>query len=582
MMKRNAFSSAWLTLLVLCTSLFPCCVKNDSLKDNHPQSPLAVIRFNLSANRAATGDPADNNISSLRILAYDSGDGDLKFNISFEEIPTAGNTATLSIPVGTYDFAFIANEDSDESLKGQLASADNTSFDNIMELGTLSFARSAFDAGKDIPMATLIEGVEVNADNTVIVPGVDDPVTGVWTVDIERLAIRLRITFMMPEGQFDHWALPQSITISGIPDRAYILTGYDNSGNRIVPGEVFASSTIVDTAPGFISEVDADGNVAVTYDRLILPELHLSLLNNYAANGLTVSMDFGDTVKLGKVFAPESYGFGYRLPRNVFLDMKVNIKQDFLDVIGSVLAWEDASLGDKTIGDHNGQYTLTVDKTEYFFNSRGGTQSVDITTDHPDGWTIESDAISWNHTVPTVGDNNFSTPEYTGGTIPRMGKFTVRAGNLTKTISVTQFPPVDAIEQEAINNLNIDAVWMADQTGERLVDIPSGADNGDWTAIVAEGEEWIHLDTRASTATDDMGVDDPSFDEIHIVTGNLKSVGGTVGIASPGIYFRIGLNSYYTPTEEAPARYGIVLLSYANHTKMQLIRIRQGEVINSK
>ncbi len=71
-------------------------------------------------------------------------------------------------------------------------------------------------------------------------------------------------------------------------------------------------------------------------------------------------------------------------------------------------------------------------------------------------------------------------------------------------------------------------------------------------------------------------VDDPGFDESHIVAGNLKNVGGTVGPGSPDIYFRIGLNSRYTPTTDAPARYGAVLLSYANHTKMQLISIRQG------
>ncbi len=575
-MKRNAFSGAWLTLSVLSTFLFSCCAK-DNARDSHPEeeAPLTIIRFNLAASRAITGDLADNNISSLRVLIYDSGSGDLKFNIPFEEIPTAGNTATLGIPAGTYDFAFIANEHSDDDLKEQLASTDDYDFDNIAKLGTLSFARSAFDAAKDIPMATLIQEVEVTRNNTVIVQGVS--FTDVWSVTIERIAIRLRITFTIPEGQFEKWRAPQSISISGIPDRAYILPDNYNDGNRIVPGEAFAASAIVDTEPGFISEVDSDGNVIVTYDRLILPELML-MLSGISLEGLTVSMDFGDNIKSGQVYAPTEYGYGFSLPRNSFFDMRVTIKQDFLDVIGSILAWEDAPIGDKTLGDHDTQYTLTVDRAEYFFNAHGGTQSAGITTDYPGGWAIESDAISWDHTLPTVDDNNFTTPEYTTGTAPRTGIFTIRAGNLTKTIYITQFPPVSAIAQEAINNSDINAVWMAGQTGERLVDIPSGADNGDWVAIVAEGEEWIHLDTRASTATGD--VDDPGFDESHIVAGNLKSVGGTVGTTSPGIYFRIGLNSYYTPTTDTPARYGIVLLSYANHTKMQLISIRQGEEID--
>ncbi len=562
-------------LLVLCSSIFPSCVK-EVARHNHPGDNSAVIRFNIAATRATTGDPVDNNISSLRVLIYDS-DGDLKFNNSFDQIPTDGKTAELEIPIGTYDFVFIANENSDDALREQLASTDDSDFDNMMEIGTLSFARSAFDPDKDIPMVGLFENVEIRRGNTVIVPGMD-PITDMWEVDVERLAIRLRLTITTPEKQFEKWVQPRGIVISGIPDRAYLLSGYDNSESRIVPGETFAASTILGTTPGFISETDDDGNVTVTYDRLILPELYLSLLHNTAANGLTASIDFGDKIKSGQISAPTLYGYGYRLARNMFLDMKIDIQGDILDIIGSILAWEDAPLGDKTIGDPDEQYELRVDKTEYFFNAYGGTQSVDITTDHPEGWTIESDAILWSgYTLPTAGDNNFTTPEYTAGTTPRTGTFVVRAGNMTKTIHIIQFPPVDDVDQDAINDSDIAAVWKADQTGERLVDITSGADNGDWVAIVVEGEEWIHLDTRASTAPDGVDVDDPGFDESHIVTGNLKSVGGTVSTASPGIYFRIGLNSCYTPTAEASLREGVVLLSYADHTKIQLISIRQGE-----
>ncbi len=574
-MKNNIYTGIWLILAVSSFLFFSSCSKEDAPGDGQPRKPFANIKFNLAATRATAGDPADSNIASLRVLIYESG-GDLKFNNSFSEIPTNGNTAVLEIPAGTYDFVFIANENSDEALKEQLSAADDSDFDNIIKLATLSFARSAFDAGKDIPMTALFQGVEVTPDNTVIVPGMD-PVTGVWNVDIERLAVRLRLTITTSEKQFEKWVRPQSIVISGIPDKAYLYPGYDNGESRIVPGETFAASATLDTAPGFISETDADGNITVTYDRLILPELYLSLLHNIPANGLTVSIDFGDNVKSGLISAPPLQGYGSRLPRNLFLDMKITIQQDFLDIIGSILAWEDAPLGNKNLGDPYGQHTLTVDKTEYFFNAHGGSQSVDITTDHPDGWTIASDAISWEgYTLPTTVDNNFTTPEYTTGTAPRTGTFVVRAGNMTKTIRVTQFPPTATLVQEVIPDFTPGAFWKVDQTGERLIDIASVPDTGDWTAIVAEGEEWIHLDTRASTATDMTDVDDPGFDESHIVAGNLKNVGGTVGPGSPDIYFRIGLNSRYTPTTDAPARYGAVLLSYANHTKMQLISIRQG------
>ncbi len=575
--KNNISTGARLILSVSFILFISSCMSNDASDDNPLRGPMAEIKLSLSATRSDAGDLLDNNISSLRILVYDSQSGDLELNIPFEEIPTNG-IVTLTVPIGTHDFTFIANENSDENLKAILSATNNSDIDELTKLSMLSFARSAFDPDKDIPMTTLVQGVEVTADNTVIVPDLDAPVTGVWEVDIERLAIRLRLTITTPEAQFEKWAQPQNIVISGIPDRVFLFNGYDNSENRIVPGETFAASATLDAAPGFISETDADGNVTVTYDRLILPELFLSLLNNAADNGLSVSIDFGDNIKSGLITAPALYSYGYRLSRNIFLDMKIYVQRDLLDIIGSILAWEDAPLGDKPIVDPYGQYTLTVDKTEYFFNTYGGAQPADIATNHPDGWTIEPDAISWDgYTLPTAGDNNFTMPEYTAGTTPRTGMFVVRAGNVTKTIRVTQFPPVGTLTENPIPNASVDAFWGADQTGERLVDISSGADNGDWIAIVVEGEDWIHLDTRASTATGDIGVDDPEFDESHIVVGNLKYVGGAVSSQSPGIYFRIGLNSCYTPTTEAPARYGVVLLSYANHTKMQLISIRQGD-----
>lgn len=582
-MGRTIYPAICMTPLVSCILFFSSCVGYQN-EAGPPELPQAIISLDFGGLRSEAGNIPDNNISSLRALIYDSQSGGLELNIPFMEIPSDGKTVTFEVPVGIYDFVFIANEGSDDALNELLASTDNSDFDNIMKLSTLSFARSAFDAAKDIPMVALIQGVEITIDNTVIVPGMDAPVADVWRVDIEKLAFRLRLTITTTEAQFGKWAEPQGISISGIPDRVYLLPGFDNGGSRIVPGETFAASATVDTSPGLISEVDADGNVKVVYDRLILPELYLSLLNNSAANGLTVSIDFGDNIKSGKVFAPASYDYGYRLPRNLYLDMKVTVLQDFLEITGTVLPWEEAPLDDKNF---DGQYKLTIDRTDYFFNSHGGTLPVDVTTDHPDGWKIEQDDIPWGHTPPTIGDNSIAVSEYSAGTTPRTGTFAVRAGNITKTIRVTQFPPTDMITDEVVAaNSYIGAFWKADQTGERLINIASVPDVGDWTAIVAEGEEWIHLDTRMTTdpnvgwrsGADESAVangNDPGFDETHIVGGNLKCVEGTVDSSDPGIYFRIGLNSAHTGP--APARYGVVLLSYANHTKMQRIWIRQGE-----
>jgi len=141
----------------------------------------------------------------------------------------------------------------------------------------------------------------------------------------------------------------------------------------------------------------------------------------------------------------------------------------------------------------------------------------------------------------------------------------------------------------------VGAFWKADQTGERLIRIgraTSGEADGLWTAQVVVGDDWIVLDrTRPApaanvwTANPTMSGNDTGFDAAYAVTGDIKYLEGTLRASgSTGfqqyddeIYFRIGLKGTYTPTVYAPARYGLVLLTYKNNTKQHAIWIRQGE-----
>jgi len=145
----------------------------------------------------------------------------------------------------------------------------------------------------------------------------------------------------------------------------------------------------------------------------------------------------------------------------------------------------------------------------------------------------------------------------------------------------------------------VGAFWKANQTGERLIRMPrasSGKADGVWTATVVAGIDWIVLDTLMTTdpnvgwrtGASEQAVkngNDPNFDTNYPVGGARKHVGGILRPANDpnykpndeNIYFRIGLKSQYTPTPGAPARYGVVLLTYANNSKRQRIWIRQGE-----
>ena len=141
----------------------------------------------------------------------------------------------------------------------------------------------------------------------------------------------------------------------------------------------------------------------------------------------------------------------------------------------------------------------------------------------------------------------------------------------------------------------VGAFWKKDQTGERLIRIPrpttsSTAADGEWTARVIVGNEWIVLDKEMTTdpyvnwittANDHLitNGNDPGFDDTHKVNSILTATSGKLGTGpteKPEIYFRIGLKSKNLSIDSP--RYGMVLLTYNNNSKMHRIWIRQGEM----
>ncbi|MDR1526530.1 MAG: hypothetical protein LBS46_02530 [Dysgonamonadaceae bacterium] len=137
----------------------------------------------------------------------------------------------------------------------------------------------------------------------------------------------------------------------------------------------------------------------------------------------------------------------------------------------------------------------------------------------------------------------------------------------------------------------VGAFWKASRTGERLIRIPVGTDegnHGNWSAIVAWADaHWnglsdIVLDTGGSA---DPGIDtetpadmnDEDNDLLYQVAGNATGVGGTVA-SGDTIKFRIGLKFPYAATDAYPARYAVVVVTYGNTpAKTFNLYLRQGE-----
>jgi hypothetical protein len=140
----------------------------------------------------------------------------------------------------------------------------------------------------------------------------------------------------------------------------------------------------------------------------------------------------------------------------------------------------------------------------------------------------------------------------------------------------------------------VGAFWKASQKGERLIRIPVGTDAGNlgaWSAQVAwvdgrwNGLSDIVLDTNNSSdqgitwasgeTPADMNVA-ANDDAYKVPATALQKVSGTV--ASGGtIAFRIGLKNHYTATDDYPARYALVVVTYGTPTNTFTLFLRQGE-----
>lgn len=218
-------------------------------------------------------------------------------------------------------------------------------------------------------------------------------------------------------------------------------------------------------------------------------------------------------------------------------------------------------------------------------------------------WTLSSNASWLRITTNSFGLNASQTISGQGATtiytiadanlqpIKRIASLFVN-GNLNNIVgTITQLNKMDLA---TMNNggthpsttTYVGAFWRANQTGERIIRIPIGTSSsnlGGWTASVEwMDDKWQPDDIRFSPVLSlDQGISYtkdliPGDAEGFKVTEKLTATSGNV--ASGGsIYFRIGLNSMYTPTTVNPARYAVVILSFRDQSQNQLILLRQGE-----
>ena len=590
------------------------------------------------------GNADDSHIETFRVLIYDHATGELVSlgtrpqNYLFtapSETETVDEEVRsyyrIDIDTGIYDFVFIANENTLESTLGGNHST-GAAIEDIFSLqalllsrdadGTLTESNGDIHGELNIPMVRVIENVQVVGSDTVkLLDEAGTPeVSSIWDVVMVRAAIRLSFHIKMDKAQYEAWlkyhtgqGTDLSIAIEGIQQGGRLMPGINNhaTGNTAPVIEIPVGPKL-QNKPGVLTVHDGtgeDGSADIFVDRLIYPELLFSDPEEDNGRALKVSMGFDGrnsielkTLRLYRPAVEDGDEEEYTMPRNTWLFVDAEVTDSGFDVITRVLPWNNAGLGDLEIR----QWNFTVDRSLVVFPAEGGSENIEVFTDHPEGWqadmteTSEIEAlaglgISFAPAAP-MGETDATTPftlvaeEYTGGL--ESVQFTLKSGNLRKKITVIRLPGDGVVgDDPAPTNVTmyVGAFWKSSQYGERLIRIarptrtPVDALDGDWVAVVVEGRDWIVLDTESSK---DKGVltaagpqidgDDTGFDASYRVNTMQTAVGGIMSETNPQIYFRIGLTSVIPDGEH---RYGMVLLVYTNggETKYQRIFIRQGE-----
>jgi hypothetical protein len=569
----------------------------------------AVDPDELEPGDGAPGSPAvgkaqDSRVSHLRILVYSSSTGRLVKNLEFTDVTPAKMPLRADVLTGLYDFVFVVNSVGRPAASGlNAAMAVDANVDHISKLRRLTFDAQAHHLVQDgdIPMVEWVSGVEVKDDNLVRLPGAAADLSGAWPVTVTRAAVRLSMEITLTKTQYSDWKSGGGkVTIGDVPGSVGVMPGYENGTGRL------SGDYVCDvTDPLLFADADesASETTTVYYDRIILPELLFSDIDDEDM-AMELGMTIAGNTKKGKISAPASTGYGYTLPRNTWLHLSVTIKADELQITPRVRVWNGIEMEDVTV---DGDYELEVDRSVLAYLQGGGTQQLGIRTNHPDGWAIPplSAPFAANFS-PASEDDGDETQSAVTATVPtanpdaapRYAYYLVSAGPvLRKRISVVQAGS-SAGNVPANVTPYVGAFWKADQTGERLIRVARptagdlGAIDGGWSATVLKGGEWIRLsntmtlDSNVGWRTDDVTPDesavanggDPGFDNKYPVFGEATHVEGRMDAAAPdGLFFRIGLADEYLPTEAVPARYGIVLVSYADGAYSQLLFVRQGE-----
>lgn len=220
------YFSMILLLFISVIYIFSC--QNDNIIPIIPEEQGEPVDIHILAkgmlNSLNTVDH-DDEIKSVRILAFHSGTGFLKFNSGKLDLNMNDLPLRIQIMTGTYDFVFIANEHSvtDNSLTSRLDQWQALTQKKLQHVDDEFFLFRAFDTSKEIPATSLYRNVRIIGNDELNYYDTETnlwiTINGnnqVWEVNVERSGIRIDLNIMVDKTLSEDI---KGIRFANVPDK---------------------------------------------------------------------------------------------------------------------------------------------------------------------------------------------------------------------------------------------------------------------------------------------------------------------------------------------------------------------------
>lgn len=292
-------------LMLGCMLTFAACVnEEDALSPEEQGQEMVGLSMNI-ANRSGVAD-SDSEIKKVRIIAFDSRNGDLIYNQKIDN--PADNPVKIKMMSGVRDFYVITNEPASQT----------TALNNVQILRDLQAVQ--------IPWNEVEQGATFVTFGTLPAQTIKPKELNEITVNNHRLAVKIDLTL---NGK--NFIAAQEVSFKNLPDAIPL---FDVPYDCAVDNRKTKTVTPL-TDPGVVSS----GYVWTRTATVVLP----SYIFNPATDvnkAVKISVPIGSG-EISKPIGHKVSGNDYVLHRNTIYSLTANVGPDYLMIDASVRNWDE-------------------------------------------------------------------------------------------------------------------------------------------------------------------------------------------------------------------------------------------------